>query len=106
MSSMTAKQEVRRANFTQMIADNKACFRLCTSAINLCVTGHSSDELRKKYALKEKDSIRGILSKEQVAYATKLEQMAAMKLEEVEEKLTTFDIVSTIFECHKALKDM
>lgn len=106
MSSMTAKQEARRANFTQMIGDNKACFRMCTSAINLCTTGLSSDELRKKYALDKKDSIRSVLTKEQVAYATKLEQLVATKLEEVEEKLTTFDIVSTIFKCHEALKGM
>lgn len=106
MSSMTAKQEVRRKNFTQMVGDNKACFRMCTSAINLCVTGLSSDELRKKYALEKKDSIRSVLTREQVAYATKLEQLVATKLEEVEEKLTTFDIVSMVFKCHEALKDM
>lgn len=97
---MTTKlQDAKRKMFMQVVADNGACFRMCTAAANLRVTGLSSDQLRKKHALGEKDSIRKLaLTVEQVKYVTAIELEASRALESHENygKLSTYEIVMTV----------
>lgn len=101
-----AIRDIKRKAFTQVIADNSACFRSCTQAINLCATGHSSDELRAKYALSKKDSIRAVLPKEQADYAVNLEIHVVDYLQDHQHygALNTFDIVNAVFEIHTDLQ--
>ncbi len=100
---MNARQELKRKLFTQVIADNKACFRACTQAVNMCVTGMSSEELRKKYALGERDSIRSVLPKEQVDLAAQIEANTAIALENVDNygQLNTLAIVTQVMFEHQ-----